>query len=111
MKVSIVYSEMALEDLQLLKNYLFSNWGEDVTKKVISKITTDVRSLEIFPLSGVPLAKNIQIPTELRYLVSEKNYIFYYHKSDTVTIVRILNERQNYIAQLFQTSTNTNNID
>ena len=70
--LNIEYSPQALEDLQNLKVHLITNWGEDIANKIIRKITSDIRRLELYPLSGVELGKIIDVTTDYRYLFSEK---------------------------------------
>ncbi|MDR7871249.1 MAG: type II toxin-antitoxin system RelE/ParE family toxin [Tissierellaceae bacterium] len=100
----IEYSPQALIDLQRLREYISTNWGEDVAKRILTKITSDIRKLEQYPVSGVDLGRIIDITTDYRYLYSEKNYVFYYLDFDRVRIVRIINEKQDYIQQLFGSS-------
>lgn len=50
----------------------------------------------------------IDVPTKYRYILSEKNYIFYYLEADKIRIVRVLNELQDYIQQLFGDSSESN---
>lgn len=95
------YSPLALEDLQNIRDYIIANWGEKVAKRILKKITTDIRILEENPMSGVDLAKMIEVPTDYRYLFTEKNYVFYHVEVDKVRVVRILNEQQDYMIQLF----------
>lgn len=97
----IEYSPKSLEDLQYLKEYIYDNWGESVSNRIIKKITSDIRRLEEYPLIGVSLAKQLDIPTDYRYLFTEKNYVFYHLELDKVKIVRILNEQQEYMMRLF----------
>lgn len=99
--VNIEYSPQALEDLLLLREYISTEWGEKVAKKILSKIIKDIRRLEQFPLSGTNLGKIIDVPTDYRFLFSEKNYIFYHLEFDKVRIVRVLNEKQDYMQQVF----------
>ncbi|MDF2651730.1 MAG: plasmid stabilization system protein, partial [Paenibacillus sp.] len=65
------------------------------------KITSDIRRLEEYPASGVGLGKLIDVPTEYRYLYSEKNYVFYRLELNNIRIVRVLSEQQDYMQQLF----------
>ncbi len=44
----------------------------------------------------------IEVPTDYRYLFTEKNYVFYYLEADKIRVVRILNEQQDYMVQLFE---------
>lgn len=99
--LKIEYSPQALEDLKMLSEYLTSNWDELVSNRILKKIIGDVRRLEQFPLLGADLGKFINLPTDYRFLYSERNYIFYYLELDRVRIVRILNEKQDYVQLLF----------
>ncbi len=102
--LKIEYSPQALEDLKKLSEYLTSNWDELVSNSILKKIIGDVRTLERFPLLGADLGKFINLPTDYRFLYSEKNYIFYHLEFDRVRIVRILNEKQDYVQHLFGSS-------
>lgn len=99
--LKLEYSPMALDDLQHLRDYIISNWGENAAKKILKKMTLDIRRLEEYPLLGVDLGKIIDAPTDYRYLFTEKNYVFYHLEVDKVRIVRVLNEQQDYMLHLF----------
>jgi len=92
---------MALEDLQHIRNYIIANWGENVAKRILKKLTTNIRRLEGLPLLGVDLGKIIDVPTDYRYLFVDKSYVFYHLEIDKVRVVRVLNEQQDYMLQLF----------
>lgn len=64
---------MALKDLQELRSYLSDNWGESVAKKVLQRIISDINKLEVYPLMGINLVKNIDAPTDYRYLFGTKD--------------------------------------
>jgi plasmid stabilization system protein ParE len=87
--------------LQYISDYISANWGADAAKRILKKITSDIRRLEQYPISGVGLGKVIDVPTEYRYIFLEKNYVFYHLESDKIRIVRVLNEQQDYMQQLF----------
>lgn len=97
----IEYSPAAVKDLQQIRNRILSNWGDDTAKKVLKKITMDIRRLDQYPLSGANLGKLIDISTSYRYIFSEKNYVFYHVEGTNIRIVRILNERQDFLRHLF----------
>lgn len=96
----IEFSPAALDDLILLKDYINSQWGESSSTKILNKIISDLSRLEYFPLSGTALSKTIGVPTDFYYIFTEKNYVFYRIESDRIFIIRILNERQNYLLHL-----------
>ncbi|NLO10530.1 MAG: type II toxin-antitoxin system RelE/ParE family toxin [Clostridiales bacterium] len=101
---NIEYSPKAQEDLQSLREYVIENWGESAAERILRKITSDIRRLDKYPLLGVSLAKQIDNPTDYRYIFTEKNYVFYHIELDIIRIVRILNEQQDYMMQLFGSS-------
>lgn len=79
---------MALEDLQYIKEYITVYLGENVTRKILNMIIADIKRLEQFPALGTNLGKNINVPTEYRYLYTEKNYIFNRLESDRIRTPR-----------------------
>lgn len=97
----VKYSPKALEDLHRIKSHITENFGDEVAKKVLTKITTNVRRLEKFSASGIMLAGVIDVPTDYLYLFIEKDYVFYRIDGEAVHIVRVLNEQQDYMQILF----------
>lgn len=78
----LIYTPKALEDLQEIKTYV-------------------ARQLEAFPGEGPCLEELIEYPADYHYLVVKPNYIFYRVEGDTVRIIRILNEKQDFLQILF----------
>lgn len=97
----LIYAPKALDDLQGIKDYIVGQFGADRAKGIIRDITITVRQLEMFPEEGSHLEKLIDYPTDYRFLVVKPNYIFYRIESDMVKIVRILNEKQDFLQILF----------
>jgi plasmid stabilization system protein ParE len=98
----VEYSPKALEDLQYINDYIITNWGQNIAQKILKKITANIRRLEQYPVSGVELGKLIDVQTDYRYIFLEKNYVFYRIEYEKVQIVRVLNEHQDYMKQLFE---------
>jgi toxin ParE1/3/4 len=97
----VEYSPKALEDLQYINDYIIANWGQNIAQRMLKKITANIRRLEQYPVSGVELGKLIDVQTDYRYIFLEQNYVFYRIEYDKVQIVRVLNEQQDYMKQLF----------
>lgn len=97
----LIYAPKALEDLQGIKNYINEQFDADRAKTGIKEIVLKIRQLERFPEEGVFLARLIQYPTDYRYLVIKPNYVFYRIEADAVKIIRILNEKQDFLQILF----------
>ena len=97
----VQYSPKSKEDLMRIKSYITSEFDENLAKEVIKKVMARIRNLEEFPLMGKPLSNLIDVPTDYLYLVTEKNYVFYRNEEKTVKVLRVLNERQDYMRTLF----------
>lgn len=97
----IEYSHQAVEDLKQIQSRIKVNWGDESAAKILQNLFVQINRLEQFPLSGVNLGEMIDVSTNYRYIYVEKNYIFYHIDSEKVRIVRILNERQDFLYQLF----------
>ncbi len=108
----IEYSPLALDDLISINDYIIENWGNNVADRKLMKIISDIKRLDEYPMLGVSLGKIIESTTEYRYIFTEKNYIFYHIELDKIRIIRVLNEKQDFIQQLFVDSkTEKNNIN
>lgn len=94
------YTPKALDDLQRIKAYIVRQFGVDSAKGIMSEITLTARQLELFPEEDPCLEELIDYPTDYRYLVVKPHYIFYRNEGDTVKIIRILNEKQDFLQML-----------
>ncbi|SCX93289.1 type II toxin-antitoxin system RelE/ParE family toxin [Alkaliphilus peptidifermentans] len=99
------YSPKALEDLQSIKAYVIENFGVDTAHKALGKITASVRRLEEYPLLGMSLGKMIDVSTDYMHIFIEMYYVFYRIEGNIVKIVRVLNERQDFMKILFEIHT------
>ncbi|GFZ30140.1 hypothetical protein CSC2_06660 [Clostridium zeae] len=104
----LAYSPKSLEDLQSVKDIISERHGQDTATLTIKKMINTIRRLEQFPYSGRELSRISEVQTSYLYLFTEKNYVFYRIDGDTVRIVRILNERQDFMQILFGISTVSN---
>lgn len=97
----LIYTPKALDDLQGIKSYVSKQFGKDRAKICAREIATTARQLEMFPDEGPCLQDLIEYPTDYHYLVAKPNYIFYRIEGDTVRVIRILNEKQDFLQILF----------
>ena len=95
------YTPKALEDLQVVKAYVTKQFGDSKAKASVKEITVAAMNLETFPNEGLKLESLISYPTDYHYLVVKPNYVFYRIEEDTVRIIRILNENQDFLQILF----------
>lgn len=98
----IYYTPESLEDLQAVKASVVEKFfDEELALRVLKDITQNIRKLEIFPNMGTDLSSVTIAGKGYRYLFCRKNYIFYRIEEDTVRIIRVLNEKQDYMRILF----------
>lgn len=97
----LIYAPKALDDLQGIKAYAARQFGEGKAKSCTREITSTVKQLGLFPGEGSRLEELIGYPTDYHYLVVKPNYIFYRFEGDTVRVIRILNEKQDFLQLLF----------
>lgn len=97
----LIYAPKALEDLQGVKAYVAKLFGIDKAKASVKEITSTARQLEVFPEEGLCLEDLIEYPTDYRYLFVKPNYIFYRIEGERVRIIRILNDKQDFLQILF----------
>ncbi|MCR2048213.1 type II toxin-antitoxin system RelE/ParE family toxin [Acetatifactor muris] len=97
----LIYAPKALDDIQGIKTYVSKQFGANKAKACIRDITSTVRQLEIFPEEGLCVEDLIEYPTDYRYLVVKPNYVFYRIEDDIVRVIRIINEKQDFLQILF----------
>lgn len=107
MKYKLKYSPDASEKLRDLKKQITGAYGNPTAVKVISKITSEIRSLQDTPCKGASVEALLGIPTPYRFLHVEQNYVFYRRENDTIFVVDVFNERENFLWKLFGISLRT----
>lgn len=100
--MELYYTPKARNDLLQIKESIIEKFDdEDLAKKILRKMTETVRQLITFPYLGQELLGITGIYTDYRCLFCEKNYVFYRIEADRVCVIRVLNERQDYMRILF----------
>ena len=100
--MELYYTPRARNDLLQIKESIIEKFDdENLAKKILRKMTETVRQLITFPYLGQELSGITGIYTDYRCLFCEKNYVFYRIEADRVCVIRVLNERQDYMRILF----------
>lgn len=100
--MELYYTPKARNDLLQIKESIIEKFDdENLAKKILRKMTETVRQLITFPYLGQKLSGITGIYTDYRCLFCEKNYVFYRIEADRVCVIRVLNERQDYMRILF----------
>ena len=103
--MEIYYTPRARNDLVNIKESVIENFDdENLAIEVLKKIIKVVRQLVMFPYLGQELSGITGIYTEYRCLFCEKNYVFYRVEENRICVIRILNEKQDYMRILFGVS-------
>ena len=103
--MEIYYTPRARNDLVNIKESVIENFDdENLAIEVLKKIIKVVRQLVMFPYLGQELSGITGIYKEYRCLFCEKNYVFYRVEEDRICVIRILNEKQDYMRILFGVS-------
>lgn len=98
----VKYSPQSIEDLKAIQKYILNEFGVEVAKNKIKKIVKDIQGLEMFPTQGLMLSSIVEVSTDYYYLFSNKNYIFYRIEEKHIKVLRVINEKQDYMRILFE---------
>jgi len=92
---------LAHSDIEATKAYLLTEFGENSANKIVKAIYDDLEKLAAFPQMGVDLFSRYGIDTDYLCLITHKNYAFYRIEENYVHIIRVLDERQDFMRILF----------
>ena len=95
-------SPEATNDLHDIKEYITVEFDNPTAAvNTVSKIVKAIRTLIDFPDRGAPLSSKVDVPNNYRFLVSGSYLVFYQHEGGTVSIIRVLYGRRDYMRILF----------
>ena len=98
----ILFSPEAVNDLRQTKAYICEELcNEQAAIHTLSNIMKRIRILSQFPESGPPLSSIVDFETDYRFLVCGNYTAFYRVEKQTVSVVRILYGRRNFMQILF----------
>ena len=97
----LVYSPLYKRKLSEIKKYLDIQFGADIRKKALRRITDRLHQLQEYEESGVSLKELYGINTDYRYVFVAHNYVFYRITADSIRIINIYNEREDFLLDLF----------
>lgn len=96
------YTPEARSDLKAIEQYIGDELSNQAAAhRIITHILKSCAQLKAQPYLGMQLEKKIGRETDLYYLISGKQLIFYRVGADTISIIRILDGRTNYLQVLF----------
>ncbi len=89
---TLIWSDRALEEYDKLQEYLYEEWGEEITQRVINEIDQTVSRIQNSP-EHFPIffkAKKIR-----RCVAFPQTSIFFKANQDRIEIISIFDNRQN----------------
>lgn len=99
--IRVTVSREAKKDLISIHNYISKELeNPQAAARIIQQLRLAMEDLQTFPGRGRPLDALIPFHTEYRYLPCENYCIFYLEDKESVVIIRILHQRQDYLRAL-----------
>lgn len=96
----VVYSPMAVEDLDRIWEYISSDLDSPrAAGDIVAGILDAVENLASFPLSGTSLSALFPIDTSYRF-VGYGNFLAFYRYADAVHVDRVLYAKSDYLQTL-----------
>ena len=100
--MNVYFSPEALTDLQQVKESVIEKLNDvELANQILRTIMKSTKNLQIFPGMGMEVRISASDSMGYRYLFVKKNYVFYRIEQDTIRIVRVLNEKQDYMRILY----------
>lgn len=102
--MKIRYKRAALRDIQQKQEYITSVLkNRPAAEKLTVSILRAVSLLADNPRMGIPLSGKFDVDSDLRFLIVSKQLVFYRIEDETlVSVVRVLDGRQDYMSILFE---------
>lgn len=103
MRMRIEYKSAAVRDIAQKKEYLETVLkNKQAAQKLAAAILQAVSLLASNPYMGAELRSKYDVDTDLRFLIVAKQLVFYRVVDEAlISVVRILDGRQDYMALLF----------
>ena len=102
MKIDI--APEALADLENIKKHLDKEFGITKEKEILKAIFKDIKTLAKYPNMEIKLFERFDIITDYKCFCSHRNYIFYRVEDDYLRVIRVLDEKRDFINVLFGTT-------
>ena len=98
----VIVSREARNDLIGIRQYIREELDNpDAAARILSMLKKRMLALSEMPERGMPLDAILAVHTEYRCIVCEKYCVFYLYDGETVEVVRVLHQMQDYIRALF----------
>ena len=97
----LAYSPDYKEKIAKLRRYLDFHFGIEVRKNTLKKIDKRIHMLARFESMGISVRDFYGIDCDYHCIYVAKNYVFYRLDDETVYIVNMYNEREEFMQKMF----------
>lgn len=95
------YSPDAIQKIQEIEYIVRVRYGDKVAGKVKKTIVQRIQSLKMNEKLGVSMKDLYGVTPDYRKLYVAHNHVFYLLEEDKIRIVKIYNEKEDYMYKLF----------
>ena len=96
--MEIVWSDLAVEQLDTIAKYVQDNYSEATSHKMVHKISEQVNRLKQYPSIGKPdfdyFSKQYNSDIQVRHLQIFPNLVYYLERSERIDIICIMHYKQ-----------------
>ena len=101
----IKYTPDAAEKLREINRSISLQYGRKKAKDIVGNITATIRGLAENENMGPSVEMIFGLDSDYRYLYISKNYVFYSVENDSIRIINIYNEKEDFMWLLFGVDT------
>ena len=101
----IKYTPDAAYKLRAINRTVLSQYGSKKAKDVVGDITGAINGLLENEQKGSSVEKIFGVVSNYRYIFVSRNYVFYSIENDSIKIINIYNEKEDFMWQLFGVDT------
>jgi len=111
MKKKLVYTPAATAKLAKLRKYLDFQFGSKVRKDKMNKLYSRIHLLPDNENMGISVREIYGIDCDYRCIYAEKNYVFYLVTKTEIQIIKIYDEREDFMQKMFGIHTTSPETD
>lgn len=97
----IKYTPDAADKLRAINRAILLQYGSKKAKEIVGRITGAINVLLDNEQKGPSVEEIFGIPSDYRYLYVSRNYVFYSIESESIKIINIYNEKEDFMWLLF----------
>lgn len=103
----IIYSEIALSKRKSMKKEIKERYGQETAEKITKQISRTIAKLKQFPQLGVSMREQYDLDCDYYMLFIAHNYFVYRILNDTIMILEIFHEKEDFMYHMFGIVTTT----